>query len=138
MDILKLLIGTRDSLTPFDYDHYPAAFENFSAQLFSLPEIREESLSAEEILESFTAYYAALPSRQQKKEIDLDRQVLALFFTPAAVMNEGPLSTLSEELCELWNKKYPKYRYYPTTYEKIMAGFDANLLGLPLRKSKKR
>lgn len=138
MEILQLLIDTRASLTPFDYDHYPDAFEAFRSRLSAVKELQEERLTAEEIPKRFAAYYATHPPRQQKKEIDADRQVLALFFTPAAGMNGGYAAALAEEFCELWARQYPKYRYYSSTYEKIMAGFDANLLGLPLRKSSRK
>jgi hypothetical protein len=38
----------------------------------------------------------------------------------------------------MWCSEYPRNVYLAGTYEQIMKGFDANLLGLPLRKSKKR
>ena len=78
--------------------------------------------------------------RAEAKELaHSDKQVLALFLTPAA-QSSGieAVSEFASVLNRIWNETYPKNAYYAGSFESIMKGFDANLLGLPLRKSRKR
>ena len=55
---------------------------------------------------------------------------------PARPEKAGGAEVFIGELSRLWNGRYPRNRFLPGTFEKLMKGFDANLLGLPLRKSK--
>lgn len=65
------------------------------------------------------------------------KQVLALFLSPFCLKKGGEFEFFARELNKVWNKKYPKNVYYLTDFDSILKGFDANLLGLPLRKSNK-
>ena len=77
--------------------------------------------------------------RAEKKAAEQeDKLVLAYFLAPAARRCGGPALHFAAILSRKWNARYPRNPFYPGDFDVILKGFDANLLGLPLRKSKKR
>ncbi|MBQ1478133.1 MAG: hypothetical protein IIZ33_08295 [Erysipelotrichaceae bacterium] len=140
MDLYELIEDSRSLLSRFDYDHYPEDFQEFSKKCVpffgSLEE--EEGESAEDVLSSFEAHYSELSRGDRREAVYQDKQVLALYFSPAARAYGGAAEEFAKELQKIWNETYPKENYELGDYEAILKGFDANLLGVPLRKSKKR
>lgn len=139
MLLTDLIVSSRPYLAYFDYDNYPRCFNAFSVAFLSLlPSIEETGLerSAQLLLDELADQSTLLSRREQKETAYKDKQVLALFLSPAAVQIGGTAVFFSEELNRLWNLRYPRNQYYIGDYETIMKGFDTNLLGLPLRKSK--
>ena len=125
MNFAELISASRTYLSCFDYDHYPAcfqAFENDAAPLF----------------DALEGGRAELPRKVQKTAAEEEKQVFALFLAPAALRRGGAAQTFSEALCRQWNTRYPRNTFLAGNYETILKGFDSNLLGLPLRKSKFR
>lgn len=140
MHFTALIRSSREYLSCFDYDHYPECFQRFEdacAPLFA--QLSESMLSDEAaaVIDALEADRAALSRRQQKDAAFLDKQVLALFLSPAAARFGGEAEAFARELCRQWNDRYPRNTYLPGYYDDIMKGFDATLLGIPLRKSKK-
>ena len=140
MDLSELIIASRAYLEQFDYDHYPACFAAFEAQcapFFASLEERDVQAAAAELLTRLEERCAALPRRARSSALDRDRQVLALFLAPAAARSTARAAAFADTLREQWNTKYPRTQYLGGSFEQILKGFDANLLGLPLRKSKR-
>ncbi|MCR5090379.1 MAG: hypothetical protein K6C08_12825 [Oscillospiraceae bacterium] len=141
MNFVELIRSSRPYLEVFDYDHYPrcfAAFEEKAVPLLKqLTDGRPEETACT-LLDSLEKERGEDSKREQREALNQDRQVLALFFTPAAGKCGEKEAAFAEVLCSLWNRRYPRNPYYIGTYENIMKGFDANLLGLPLRKSGQR
>ena len=140
MDFVELISSAQAYLDRFDYDHYPdcfAAFEENLDQWFAEHEAFVAEKEAERILEQFEARWAELPRRERQKAAYRDKQVLALFFSPAAARLSEETGAFAEVLREKWNIRFPRNTFLPGRFEEILKGFDANLLGLPLRKSKK-
>ena len=138
-DLVALISSSHRYLDLFDYDNYPSCFAEFERQCvdwfrqcdrLSLPGAEEE------LLDRFETAWAALPKRKRQAASFQDKQVLALFFSPAAERFSAPAAAFAEALRTGWNARYPKNRYLAGHYESILKGFDSNLLGLPLRKSK--
>lgn len=139
----ELIRSAHPYLDSFDYDHYPANFAQFEAAaepLFQkLPEPPAEiAAQAASFVKRFAEDYAALPRREQKEISFRDKQVLALFLAPAALRAGEEAAAFARELCANWKVQFPRNPFLVGEYETIMKGFDANLLGLPLRKSKRR
>lgn len=139
MELAELIVIGRDGLSRFNYDDYPLCFAEFERKLLLLPElIGDEAAAADALMDELERRREGL-SRQQRREAEQqDKQVLALFFTPAALRQDERIKSFALTLCDRWNRRYPRNKYLAGEYEAIMKGFDANLLGLPLRKSKKR
>ena len=140
MDFADLIVASRAYLDRFNYDEYPVCFAEFSAAaepLFGALSALESARSADRLLDKLDRLHDALPARERKKAANQDKQVLALFLSPAAIRKGGEAAEFAQLLCERWNTRHPHDRYYLGEYETILKGFDANLLGLPLRKSKR-
>ena len=139
MELRDLIFSFIPRLSSFSYSGYPPAFEAFeqeAAPFFAAitPENAEEQ--ARDLIAGLEALRSTLGRREAKMRAENEKQVLALFLTPAALRRGGNAAVFSEALNRLWNEQYPRNCYYPGTFETIMKGFDANLLGLPLRKKK--
>lgn len=140
MDFVTMIASAHPYLDRFDYDHYPdcfAEFEEACARWFAQHGALDAENDTERILKQFEARWAALPRRERREAAYRDKQVLALFFSPAAARLSEEAGTFSEALREKWNTRFPRNTFLPGRFEEILKGFDANLLGLPLRKSKK-
>jgi len=139
MDICKLIISYLPRLAEFSYSLYPPAFADFEREaepfFFSLEE-KECGNQAAAVIDGLEELRAALGRREQKDRAYREKQVLALFLAPAALRRGGAAAEFAETLSRMWNGRYPRNVFYPGSYETIMKGFDANLLGLPLRKTK--
>ena len=141
MDFADLIVSSRSYLDRFNYDEYPICFAEFSAAADPLFEALSEAdinSGADRLIDELDRRHNALPARRKKAAADQDKQVLALFLTPAAIRRGNNAAEYARVLCERWNLRHPQNRYYLGDYETILKGFDANLLGLPLRKSRKR
>ena len=141
MNLAQQIRDAHAYLELFDYDNYPGCFEAFSRSCEPFfAQLREEALSAEveALMDELEQSWKTLPRRAARDAALQDKRVLALLLTPVALAQGGPVAAFAQLLQERWNARFPRNLYYPGTYDKIMAGFDANLLGLPLRKSKKR
>ena len=147
-ELAELIAGSRPYLDLFDYDHYPDCFSAFSraseAFFSGLEGMNKDELlsTAGSLISRLEAGWQGL-SRSDAKEIPRrDKQVLALFLTPAAIeyashhAGQNAAADFADALLSAWNAKFPRNTYLAGDYRDIMEGFDANLLGLPLRKSK--
>ena len=140
MDFVELISSAQAYLDRFDYDHYPDCFSEFEencARWFTEHEALDAEGETERILEQFEARWEQLPRRERREAAYRDKQVLALFFSPAATQISEEAGAFAEVLREKWNIRFPRNTFLPGRFEEILKGFDANLLGLPLRKSKK-
>lgn len=141
MTFAELISSARPYLETFDYDHYPDCFQRFEADikpLFdALTEENGQALAAA-VVADLAALRAPLPRRAQRNALFEQKQVLCLFLSPAAQRHSEQAKAFADQLRALWCQQYPRYTYLIGTYEQLMKGFDANLLGLPLRKTKKR
>ena len=141
MDLAELIMFSRKYLACFDYDHYPVCFKTFEEQcahFFETLEAAGQSRAVAELIDTLERHRSDLPRREQRLAAQKEKQVLALFLAPAAVRRGGPAVSFAEELNREWNARYSRNYFLISSYEAIMKGFDANLLGLPLRKSKVR
>lgn len=141
MDLAELISTSRSYLACFDYDHYPACFQAFEedcAPLLDALEGTDPGSAAAQLIDTLERRRAALPRRVQKTAAEEEKRVLALFLAPAAERLGEAAADFVQVLCRQWNVRYPRNTFMAGNYETIMKGFDANLLGLPLRKSKQR
>ena len=139
MDLAELIIFSKNYLSCFDYDHYPACFQAFEADskaFFEMLKDPETKHAATALIHELERRRAALPRREQRRGEEEEKQVLALFLAPAAARHSEPARSFAEALMREWNARYPRNTFRLGNYETILKGFDANLLGLPLRKSK--
>lgn len=141
MDLAELISTSRSYLSCFDYDHYPACFQTFEqdcSPILAALEGADLESAATQLIDTLERRRAELPRRAQKTAAEEEKRVLALFLSPAAERLGGAAADFVQILCRQWNKRYPRNIFLAGNYETIMKGFDANLLGLPLRKSSKR
>lgn len=141
MTFAELIDNACAYLGMFDYDQYPACFQQFERDIQPLFDAVTEENSrdlAETLIAELAERRTSLPRRAQKDAAFEQKQVLGLFLSPAAQRHSEAAQVFSEQLRALWCAAYPRNTYLAGTYEQLMKGFDANLLGLPLRKSKKR
>ena len=141
MTFSELVSSARAYLNEFDYDRYPENFRRFEADakpLFDALTTEKSAALAAATVADLAACLASLPWRARRNAAFEDKQILGLFLSPAAQRHSKTAAAFSEQLRVLWCGQYPRNIYLASTYEQIMKGFDANLLGLPLRKSKKR
>lgn len=141
MDLAELISASRSYLACFDYDHYPACFQSFEADcapLLAALEGSDPEAVAAQLIDTLERRRAELPHRAQKTAAEEEKRVLALFLAPTAERLGGGAADFVQVLCRQWNARYPRNTFLAGNYETIMKGFDANLLGLPLRKSSKR
>ena len=140
----ELLSSSFEYADRFDYDNYPVCFEAFRKkaepffdQLATLSDT-EVSALADRLIGELTAEYETLPRREQKETLQKTKQVLALFFTPAAEKHSAEAQRLAAVFLERWTQRFPRYSYLPGNYEKLMEGFAINRMGLPLLKARRR
>ncbi len=141
MTFAELIASAGAYLDEFDYDHYPDHYRRFEADsrpLFDALTAENGPALAAALAADLAAGWAKLPRRARRDAAFRDKQVLSLFLSPAARQHSAEAHAFAEALRALWCERYPGNAYLAGTYEQIMKGFDANLLGLPLRKSKKR
>lgn len=141
MTFAELTESARPYLTVFDYDHYPDCFRQFEADakpLFDTLTGESGPALAAALVTDLAQLRLVLPRRAQKDAAFEQKQVLGLFLSPAARRHSATALAFTEEVRRLWCEMYPKNGYLAGDFEQIMKGFDANLLGLHLRKSKKR
>ena len=139
MNFTELIASSHEYLSRFEYDFYPDCFREFqekAAPFFdSLSEDNKEAF-ADTCLRDLEERCAGLSRRAAKDTAFRDKQVLALFFSPAAEKHSEKAFHFSALLRERWNRSHPGNTYLPGNYDAILKGFEANLLGLPLRKSR--
>ena len=141
MTFAELISSARPYLETFDYDHYPDCFQRFEADsksLFDALTGENGQALAATVVSDLAALRAPMPRRAQRDALFEQKQVLCLFLSPAAQRHSEQAKAFADQLRTLWCQQYPRNTYLIGTYEQLMKGFDANLLGLPLRKSKKR
>lgn len=138
MTEFDIILNSKPYLLYFNYDYYPEYFEKFGNEFIPLikdinPDEYTEHIHR--LIDEINNYLLSLSRREQKKEVDEIKQVLALFAVPALLKADDNFCKYANELNSTWNSKFPKNHFIVGTYDAIMKGFDANLLGLPLRKS---
>ena len=139
MNFAELITAARSFLPNFDYDRYPACFRQFEADaapLFDALRGAEPEQTAASLIETLEKNRAAMRPRERKNAAEEEKRVLALFLAPAALRRGGDAAAFAEALMHSWNARYPRNTFLISGYDAIMKGFDANLLGLPLRKSR--
>ena len=134
--LADLITASRPYTGLFDYDHYPTCFEEFEKA--AAPLLADAAPDPGVLLEKLETLRNALPGKEKKNAFLQDKLVLALFLSPVCGKAGGAVSDFAVSLREEWIRRYPREAYLLGDYETIMKGFDANLLGLPLRKSSKR
>ena len=138
MKLTDLVIAAIPYLSEFNYDCYPDNYRKYSEEI--VPVLSNALLpgvntAVQDLIDGFDLYCSSL-SKKEIKDISFKfKQVLALFLSPFCLKRGGEFEFFARELNKVWNKKYPKNVYYLTDFDSILKGFDANLLGLPLRKS---
>lgn len=137
MDFAKLILDSRKYLYEFDYDHYPENFEQFGKDVQSFMET-VETANPEQISEAIDKELQELPKKEQKKASEEAKRVLALFFTPTALMIGGSAEEFATALNTTWNNNHRKNTYSMGTYDTILSGFDSSILGITLRKTNKK
>ena len=139
INLSNLVIASRGYLSSFDYDHYPEnfrLFEEAAAPLYATLSGMDHTAEAVRMIEELEQQRESLPRSARRETADMDKRVLALFLAPAARRYGGAAEAFVQVLQEKWNARYPRNTFLAGDYEVIMKGFDSNLLGLPLRKSK--
>ena len=130
MDFVELTASAYPYLDVFDYDHYSADFTEFErrcADWFAEYSASEERDTVESILEKFERRWEELPRRERKEAQLRDKQVLALFFSPAAERASDTEKAFSDALREQWNTRFPKNTYLPGHFEAIRrAGLEVS------------
>ncbi len=139
INLSDLVIASREYLSSFDYDHYPENFRHFeaaAAPLYATLSGTDHDAEAARFMEELEQQRESLPRSVRKETADMDKRVIALFLAPAARRYGGAADAFVQVLQQKWNARYPRNTFLAGDYEVIMKGFDSNLLGLPLRKSK--
>ncbi len=140
MKLTDLVIMAIPYLSEFNYDCYPDNYRTFSegiVPVLSKALLPGVSTAVQDLIDGFDFYYSSLIKKERRDMPFKFKQVLALFLSPFCLKKGGEFEFFARELNEVWNKKFPKNVYYLTDFDSILKGFDANLLGLPLRKSNK-
>ena len=140
MKLTDIIINALPYLSEFNYDCYTNNYKKFSEDLvpvLSTALLSEVHTAVQDLTDGFDIYYSSLSKKEKKDKPFKFKQVLALFLSPFCLKKGGEFEFFARELNEVWNKTYPKNVYYLTDFDSILKGFDANLLGLPLRKSNK-
>ena len=132
----ELITSSGDYLRRFNGSEYPVCFQEFEARcepLFSALEPGALARVAEELVAALTAQLDVLPKRERKLAAERDQRLFALFLSPAAARHSETAMAFAEELQKQWNRNHPKNSFLCGDYEKIMEGFDASFLGIPLK-----
>ena len=140
MKLTDIIINAMPYLSEFNYDCYTNNYKKFSEDLvpvLSTALLSEVHTAVQDLIDGFDLYCSSLSKKEIKDMSFKFKQVLALFLSPFCLKKGGEFEFFARELNEVWNKTYPKNVYYLTDFDSILKGFDANLLGLPLRKSNK-
>lgn len=131
MDLITLITDSIPYLSEFDYDHYPDNFDTFKNELSKI-----EFTGEDDLLDKLEKRRDGLSLWKKKSAFEEHKKVLALFLCPA--LKKIDREDLAMSINNEWNERYPKNIFRPGDFETLLKGFDSNLLGLPLRKSKKR
>ena len=135
MIFADLIASSHSYLSEFDRDRYPVCFLEFQnrAEPFfdTLDELAPEDAVPTLILDLENSR-KQLSGRAARNAAFLDKQVLALFFSPAAEKHSVKALRFAEELQTQWNRKYPRNTYSSGSYDSIIRGFRATFLGFPL------
>ena len=140
MKLTDIIINAMPYLSEFNYDCYTNNYKKFSEDLvpvLSTALLSEVHTAVQDLIDGFDLYCSSLSKKEIKDMSFKFKQVLDLFLSPFCLKKGGEFEFFARELNKVWNKKYPKNVYYLTDFDSILKGFDANLLGLPLRKSNK-
>ena len=147
-EIAALVTRSRPYLDCFDSDHYPDCFSTFcresEAFFIGLEDSSGTGLqsAAASLADLLEKGWQELPRSAAKETSRRDKQVLALFLVPAAIeysarhAGREAAAAFADALMSVWNARCPRNTFLAGDYRSIMEGFDANLLGLPLRKSR--
>ena len=134
MELAALIDESRALLDRFDAEHYPASFARFQEQaapLLAALTAEDPGSCAEALLDALEQRRAAGPRLLRGRRLFAQRQVLALYFTPAALA--AGAGALSQQVCERWNARYPRDAYAEAGFEQLCAGFaPTSSLGIPL------
>ena len=133
--LADLIVSSRPYTGLFDYDHYPLCFAEFEKA--AVPLLTDTDAKPGVLLETLEAQRNALPGKERKNAFLQDKLVLALFLSPVCLRIGDAAADFAVSLRNVWEQRYPREKYLMGDYETILKGFDANLLGLPLRKSRK-
>lgn len=137
MNFAEWIAAAQPYLRPFDRDHYREHFKTFEQNMDAWAELwarSEHYEAAREVLAQFEARWSRLGWRERSKAAFKDKQVLALFFSPAAARREDGAEAFAQELCREWNRRYPRNTYLVGSHDSIMKGFDDNLLSMLFRR----
>lgn len=139
MYFADLIESFREELSHFNAHGYPLSFERFEEQaspFFEALEAPEEE--ARLLIDELSVRCDSLPRRAKKEVLHQEKLVLALFFSPAAERRGGTAMFFAAEVNRLWNAKYPRYTFLLGRYDTIIQGFEASILGIPLKNYKRR
>ncbi|MBQ9030076.1 MAG: hypothetical protein IJ106_01305 [Parasporobacterium sp.] len=144
MEFAQLIQNSRNLMNKFEYDEYAASFPQFEEQCRSLfdrldlelPDQASREKAAARMVLELERSWKELPRKDRKKASFQDKQILALYFSPAAHRYGDPALAFAEEVRQNWNETFPRNTYLAGTYDAILKGFESSLLRLRLRKSK--
>ncbi|MBR1585148.1 MAG: hypothetical protein IJ662_06385 [Clostridia bacterium] len=139
MDLAELIFTSREYLAHFTYAEYPDHFAAFSQNVqpyfddLSGADLQEQT---KRLIEVIDQRLAGMPRREKKESTIQIKQVMALFLGPSALRYGQNAVAFAQCLCQSWNEKYPRNAFYLGDFDTLMKGFDANFLGITLRKYK--
>ena len=141
LDLAGLITDSRGFLERFDYDDYPAdlsSFEEKARPFFESLAGRDPEEAARELIDALQEMHSGLKRKMAAEAAREEKKVLALYLGPAARRFGKEALPFVETLQQKWNNLYPRNSFIPGDYDAIMKGFDATLIGIKLRKTKKR
>ena len=140
----KLIRDSYPMLDQFAADRYPDCFQDFeraSEPIFHILLAQEDmnlEQAARELVDALDSQRQETPKRKQKTLVDQDKRVLTLFLSPAAGRYSERAKEFALILNRVWVDRHPESPYVVGTYEKIMEGFQASFLGIPLKGFQRR
>lgn len=139
MDFCELIESYRKELPRFNARDYPLSFSRFEESAKPLFDALESpAKEARNLEEACERRGAALPRKAQKEALHQVKMVLTLFLAPAALRRGGNAMAFAQELNRVWNARFPRNSFRLGSYEDIMRGFEASILGIPLKNYERR
>ena len=139
MDFCELIESYREELPHFNAHDYPVSFCRFKEQAAPLFDALETpEMEASLLVDELVKRCDHLSRRVKKEVLHQDKLVLSLYFSPAADRHGGTAMVFAAEVNRLWNASFPRNRFLLGRYEDIMRGFEASILGIPLKNYERR
>lgn len=139
MDIFDLIEAFREELSRFNAQDYPLSFQRFEESAVSFFDaLKEPEREAGELVEGLVQRCAALSRRDQKETLRQDKMLLSLYLAPTAERRGEIASDYVRQVNRIWNARFPRNTFRISSYDAIMQGFEASILGIPLKNYERR